>query len=109
MIKSHLIFCRIIAVLMVFVSAFSVNAVVNAQEKNDDIVLPQYITILDNSTCISINGIKATCAASVTSKQSTSLKIKMELQKKKSNGYETIETWTKSKNAAKRCGIYLYL
>lgn len=98
MTKSNLIFCRILAIFMVLASAFSANVVANAQVKNDDMISPQYVTILDNSTCISINGIKATCSASVTSKQPTSLKIKMELQKKKSGGYETIETWTSSKN-----------
>lgn len=98
MTKGNLIFCRIIAILMAFVSAFSANTVANAQVKNDDLILPQYTTILKNSTGISISGIKATCTTSITSQYPTSLKIKMELQKKKSGGYETVETWTSSKN-----------
>ena len=59
-----------------------------------------YTTIETNSVYISISGIKATCNATLTSQVPTSLNIKMELQKEKSNGYETIETWTKSKNGA---------
>lgn len=98
MTKSNLIFCRILAVFMALASAFSANVVANAQVKNDDMISPQYITILDNSTCIRINGIKATCTTTLSAKQPTSLKIKMELQKEKSNGYETVETWTSSKN-----------
>ena len=98
MTKSKTIFCRCIAVLIVFVSLFSTTTVANANVKNDDIISPQYTTILKNSTGISIRGIKTTCATSLTSQYSTSLKIKMELQKKKTNGYETVETWTSSKN-----------
>lgn len=98
MTKSKTIFCRCIAVLIVFVSLFSTTTVANANVKNDDIISPQYTTILKNSTGISIRGIKATCTTSLTSQYSTSLKIKMELQKKKTNGYETVETWTSSKN-----------
>lgn len=97
MTKSNLIFCRMIAVLLILFSAFSTTIVANANVKNDDLISPQYTTILDNSTCISINGIKATCTTSMTSQYPTSLKIKMELQKKKSGGYETVETWTSSK------------
>ena len=97
MTKSNSIFCRILAVLMVLAFAFSANTVVNAQVKNDDIVSPQYTTIQRNSTCISISGIKATCSTTLMAQYSTSLSIKMELQKKKSSGYETVETWTSSK------------
>lgn len=50
---------------------------------------------------MTISGIKATCKASLFAKKSTALKIKMELQKKKSDRYETVETWTKSGNGLK--------
>ena len=50
---------------------------------------------------LTISGIKATCKASLFAKKSTTLKIKLELQKKKSDGYETVETWTKSGNGLK--------
>lgn len=36
--------------------------------------------------------------ASLFAKKPTALKIKIELQKKKSDGYETVETWNGSKN-----------
>lgn len=97
MTKSNLIFCRMIAVLLVLFSVFSATIVANANVKSDDMISPQYTTIFENSTCISISGIKATCTTSMTSQYPTSLKIKMELQKKKSGGYETVETWTSSK------------
>lgn len=56
-----------------------------------------YTTIETNKTSISISGIKETCSASMTAKKSAALKIKMELQKKKTNGYETVQTWTTSR------------
>lgn len=52
--------------------------------------------MLGNTTNLKINGIKASCAATVTARKSTTLKIKMELQKNKSSGYTTVETWTDS-------------
>lgn len=77
---------------------FSCNIWANAATiKNNFIVSPLYTTIETNTAYISISGIKATCNATVTSQYSAQLKIKMELQKEKSNGYETIETWTSSK------------
>lgn len=98
MTKSKMFFCRTIAILMIFVSLLSTTIVANAKVNNDDLIAPQYTTILDNTTCISISGIKATCTTTMTAQYSTSLKIKMELQKKKSSGYETVETWTSSRN-----------
>lgn len=97
MTKSKMFFCRVIAILMLFVSLFSLTVTASAKTKDENVVSPQYTTIFTNSTCITISGIKATCTTSMTAQYSTSLKIKMELQKKKSNGYETIETWTSSK------------
>ena len=78
----------------------SSNICANAAVVDDDgsIAVPMYTTIGTNSAYISISGIKATFNATVTSKVSTTLTIKLELQKKKSLGYETIETYTKSKN-----------
>ena len=69
-----------------------------AENNNNGQVGLMYTTIDKNTLCISISGIKASCNASMTSKKSTTLKIKMELQKKKSSGYETVETWSNSKN-----------
>ena len=76
---------------------FSCNICVNAAVVDDSsIAVPMYTTIATNSAYISISGIKASCNATVSAQTRTSLKIKMELQKKKSGVYETIETWTKT-------------
>lgn len=58
---------------------------------------PMYTNIGTTSSGISISGITATCTAAMTAHGSMSLKIKMELQKKKSGEYQTIETWTASR------------
>lgn len=73
----------------------SVYAAVSNNNGQADLM---YTTIETNKSSISISGIKATCNAKMTSKKSTTLKIKMELQKKKSSGYKTVETWTSSKS-----------
>lgn len=83
----------ILSVLMIFGSTMISNAAVI----NDNEISPYYVNISDNSAKLSISGIKANCSANLQSKKSVNLKIKMELQKKKSSGYETVETWTSSK------------
>ncbi len=90
------------ALIILSMMMFSCNICAQAAVINNDntIVKPMYTTIGTNSAYISISGIKATCNAMFTSKNPTSLKIKMELQKEKSTGYETIETWTSSKNGS---------
>lgn len=92
-----MLFCRTIAILMLFISLFTSTVTVSAKTKDNNVVSPQYTTIARNSTCITISGITATCTTTMTAQYSTSLKIKMELQKKKSGVYETIETWTSSR------------
>jgi len=88
------LFCTILALLMTFCSAsLSVQA-------NDKEITPYFSTIASASSAIRISGIKATCSATLTSNRSVSLKIKMELQKKKSSGYETVETWTASRTGS---------
>ena len=89
----------LIVLSMIMMLNFNVSAIAaSIDEKDDSFIQPMYTTIGTNSAYISIRGIKATFNATVSSKYPTSLKIKLELQKEKSNGYETIETWTKSKN-----------
>ena len=83
----------LISLLMIFSSAFVSNAAVN----NDNTISPYYLNISNRLVNLSISGIKANCSATVQSKKSVALKIKMELQKEKSSGYETVETWTISK------------
>ena len=58
--------------------------------------MPCFTTIDAVSTVFSFSGINSTSSVVLTSQYSTSLSIKIELQKEKSTGYETIETWTKS-------------
>lgn len=83
----------ILSVLMIFGNAMISDAAVI----NDDGISPYYVNISDSLAKLSISGIKANCSANLQSKKSVNLKIKMELQKKKSSGYETVETWTSSK------------
>lgn len=102
MIKVNTLFKRFFAAflscLLIFGSAFTVNAAV----KPDDTVSPCYVNIQKRDSILSISGIKATCKSSLKTAKSMNLGIKMELQKEKSNGYETVETWTSSKT-----GTYL--
>lgn len=58
---------------------------------------PYYINASRISSKIEISGIKATCTTSIRVEKSMPLSIKMEIQKKKSSGYETLKTWTSSK------------
>lgn len=92
-IRAKQIAAVLLSVLMIFGSTFVSNAAVG----NDNGISPCYVNISITSAGLSISGIKANCTAYVRSKKSVNLKIKMELQKEKSNGYETVETWTSSK------------
>lgn len=94
-------FTVLLSITMLLSCSLSIGAAVIDNDMDNSIEL-MYTTIETNSTSLTISGIKAKCAASLRSKKSTTLKIKMELQKKKSSGYETVETWTGSKT-----GTYL--
>lgn len=87
-----------LSLLMIFSSTF----ISNASVKNDKEISPCYVNIADRSVKLSISGIKANCSATIQSNKSVNLKIKMELQKEKSSGYKTVETWSSSKT-----GTYL--
>lgn len=91
-IKLKKLLCLFMSVLMIFSISNSAYAAV----PKDDMISPLYVNINSTTSSITISGIKATCKASLTAKSSMSLKITMELQKEKSSGYETVETWTKS-------------
>ncbi len=92
---------QIISIIISMLTILSGGLTVNADTINpEDQISPLYATISNTATYMSINGIKATCYASVTADYSTSLSVKMELQKKKSNGYETIQTWSASKDGS---------
>lgn len=96
-------------ILIAFSLLFAFNGIsilntenVNAEMFNKSNIVPYYTDIQNCSVTFSISGIKANCKAKLIVEKSTKLKIKMELQKEKSNGYETVETWSDSKT-----GTYL--
>lgn len=63
-----------------------------------DAEIPErYSVISSGSYNLSISGLTATCYGSLKAQYSTSLKIKLELQKKSSGTYSTIKTWSDSK------------
>lgn len=68
-----------------------------AQAAMPETAVPYFTTISSTTHSINISGIKATCTATVRSQKSTTLKLKMELQKKKSGVYSTVKTWEHSK------------
>lgn len=88
---------QVCLILLSFLMIFSSTLISNAAVNDNDIISPNDINISSHSAKLSISGIKADCKATLNTEKSMSLKIKMELQKKKSKGYETVETWTASK------------
>lgn len=86
-----------ISILLSFLILIGMTSIANASVNGNNELAPCYINIANKSESITISSIKATCAASMSTNRTMRLTIKMELQKKKSNGYETIKTWTSSK------------
>lgn len=97
MTKQKIMLKKLSLLFLVFLMILSNTSVVNANVHNNSIINPYYVNIADCSVSLSISGIKANCSATIQSNKSVNLKIKMELQKEKSSGYETVETWTSSK------------
>lgn len=88
------------AILLTFLSVVIVisdNFISNAAIKQEKNINLYYVNISNYAVNFEKNGIKVDCSANLKSNKSVFLKIKMELQKEKSKGYETIETWTNSK------------
>ena len=85
----------IILMLTMLFSIFAIN-ISAADVEEENTIMPRWSSISGVATCFIISGINSTSSVSITSKYSTSLYIKIELQKEKSTGYETIETWEKS-------------
>ena len=85
----------LVLVLTILFSFVAINSFANGNEDENQII-PRWSSIDAVSTSFTISGINSTSSVSISSKYSTSLYIKIELQKEKSTGYETIETWTKS-------------
>lgn len=83
--------------MMILVSCTLLTVCVSAYDKEENEIQP-YFTVIDHYTCgLHISGISATSTAQLTAGSSTSLSVKMELQKLKSGVYTTVETWTSSK------------
>lgn len=103
MVKSKDLFKMFLMCMLSCLLVYGNAATVIAAVDNDAYgITPLYTNISYNTANIIISGIKAECKATVKANKTVNLTIKMELQKEKSNGYETVETWTSSKT-----GIYL--
>lgn len=88
-------FSALMALLML-ISVFNISF--NAVAETDDEEIPvRYSVISSNSYGIIISGLKATCTGRLTASYSTTVKIKLELQKKSSGTYSTIKTWSDSR------------
>lgn len=85
----------ILLILTILVSSFTIMSFASVTE-DENVIMPRFTTIQSVTTSFSISGLNSTSSVVLASKVSTSLYIKIELQKEKSSGYETIETWTKS-------------
>ena len=89
---------RILCLTMCFIMCGSMTAIAfDVDSDGAGNVAPVYTNIASKSCSLVISGINSTSSASLHSSKSMSLKIKMELQKKKSGVYQTIETWTDSR------------
>ena len=84
----------IVLVLTMLFSVFAISSSATNEEENT--IMPRWSVIHSVNTSFTISGLNSTSSVSIVAKYSTSLYIKIELQKEKSTGYETIETWTKS-------------
>ncbi len=85
----------IVLILTMFFSVFAITSSANTVEE-ENTIMPRWSVINSVATSFTISGLNSTSSVSLLSQYSTSLYIKIELQKEKSTGYETIETWTKS-------------
>lgn len=87
-----------VSILLILTMLFSSFAIMSSAAVAEDeiVVQPRFTTIQSVSTSFTISGLNSISSVMLLSKVSTSLYIKIELQKEKSSGYETIETWTKS-------------
>lgn len=95
--KQNKIIKQFVLIVLSFLMVFGNVAVANATANYDNEVAPLFVNISNHSEKFEISGIRAECKAKLHANNSVPLKIKMELQKEKSKGYETVETWTSSK------------
>jgi hypothetical protein len=85
----------VVLILTMLFSVFVINSSATSVEE-ENTIMPRFSVIQSVATSFTISGLNSTSSVSLSAKYSTSLYIKIELQKEKSTGYETIETWTKS-------------
>lgn len=85
------------AVLLVLTVLFIPFVKAEAKTTDDSGIMPLNTYIRTADSKLVISGITATCHATVRTDTSVLLKITMELQKKKSDGYTTVKTWSSSK------------
>ena len=91
---------KVLSVMLALVLTFSVCSIAYAEDLDTpetEIDIEEYTTIASTVSAITITGITAKCSATVNTQYSTSLKVTVELRKKKSGTYTTIQTWTGSK------------
>ena len=92
---------RILSLVLALTALFSAfgtfNAFATDSDADNDPGDMRYTYVDNYSGSIKLSGITASCSASLSARTSTSLKIKMELQKYYTSGYETVKTWTESK------------
>ncbi len=92
------IFKKVICVVMCLLLCGSMTAMaLKIETPETGIVAPMYANIASHSCSLVISGINSTSSATLRASKSMSLKIKMELQKKKGDVYQTIETWNASR------------
>ena len=97
MIKKYTV--KVISVLMAALMVLSVGTIAFAEPDDtaDMEIVYRYNSIGSTAILLEISGITAHCSAKLSSQYSTSLYIKMELQKYNGNAYSTIQTWTASR------------
>ncbi|MBO5333382.1 MAG: hypothetical protein J6B37_04625 [Clostridia bacterium] len=96
-----------LSILLVITMLFSLLAINSSAETVEDEygVMPCWSIISTVATSFTISGINSTSSVLLTSQFTVNLFIQIELQKLKSTGYETIETWS----AFESNGTYLTL
>ena len=95
--KQNKIIKQFVLIVLSFLMVFGNVAVANATVNYDNETSLLFVNLSGHFEKNEISGIKANCSATLKANNSLPLKIKMELQKEKSKGYETVETWTSSK------------
>lgn len=86
-----------ISIILTLIMTLSAGFSSYAKSVDVNPIEPCYVNIRNASALLTKSGIELNAKASLKSDKSMSLKIVMELQKKKSGKFETIKTWSASK------------